>query len=130
MKMEYKRSKWLCRITCSWRPIKKNTLGLRNSKTLEQLWVAYGEFNNLYVFGEMGGRKVQLKRKMHISHLFDFFDLLVKSTDHVIGGVGDFFNPHKGNKGINLEGNKGTDKEVFNKGLLLVILPLMGEFYG
>ena len=35
-----------------------------------------------------------------LDYFFDFFDLLGKAADHVVGGVGDFFDHHEGDEGV------------------------------
>lgn len=38
------------------------------------------------------------------NNLFDFFHLLVETSYHIVGGIGDFFHFHEGNKGIDFGG--------------------------
>ena len=39
-----------------------------------------------------------------LNHFFDLFDLLVQTTNHVVGAVGDLFDHHEGDEGIDLAG--------------------------
>lgn len=38
--------------------------------------------------------------KTELDDFFDFFDLLVQSTYHIVGAIGDFLHHHQGNKRI------------------------------
>jgi hypothetical protein len=57
-------------------------LGLRNTKTLKELWMLDGE----------------------LDHLLDLLDLLVQTTDHFVGAVGHLFDSHQADKRVDFVG--------------------------
>lgn len=69
-------------LSCPWRSVQKNSLGLGNTQRFKDLWMFDGQFDDF----------------------LDLFDLLIESSDHVVGGVRHFLNFHQGDKGIDLGG--------------------------
>ena len=69
------------------RPIKQDTLRLRNAQTLEEFRVFEAEFD----------------------HFFDLLDLLVEAADHVVRGVGHFLDHHEGDEGVDGGGEEGGE---------------------
>jgi hypothetical protein len=69
-------------FTSSWGTIHEHTLGLGNTEGLEDFGMFDGEFDDF----------------LHL------LDLLVKSSNHVVGGVWNFFYLHEGDERVNLGG--------------------------
>lgn len=69
-------------LSGTWGSVEKHTLGLRNTQTIEDLWVLNGQ----------------------LDHFLDLFDLLFETTDHVVGGVWNLLNLHQTDKWINFAG--------------------------
>ena len=67
-------------LSCSWRSVQENTLGLGDTQRLKDLRMLDRELDNL----------------LHL------LNLLRQSTDHVVSGVWDFLNLHEGNQRIDL----------------------------
>ena len=67
-------------FSCSWRSIHQNSLGLGYSQRLKDFGVLDGKFNDL----------------------LDLLNLLIKSSDHIVGGIWHFLYLHEGNKRIDL----------------------------
>ncbi len=58
------------RLACPGRTVHENTFGLSDTQGLKNLRMFDGQFDNL----------------------LDLFDLLIESSDHVVGRIWDFFN--------------------------------------
>lgn len=67
-------------LSCSGRAIHEDSLGLSNAQRLKDLRMFDGEFDDF----------------------FNFFDLLVQASNHVIGGIWHFFDLHERNERIDL----------------------------
>lgn len=70
------------RLACPGRTVHENTFGLSDTQGLKNLRMFDGQFDNL----------------------LDLFDLLIESSDHVVGRIWDFFNFHEGDQRVNFGG--------------------------
>lgn len=69
-------------LSCSRWAIEQDTFGLCDSQRLKELWVLDWQLNDL----------------------FDFLDLAVQTTDHLVRAIGDLFDHHERNERIDLVG--------------------------
>lgn len=67
-------------LSSTWGSVKKDTLRLRNTQAFEDLRMLNGQLNDL----------------------LDFLNLLFKTTNHVISGIGNFLNFHESDKRVDL----------------------------
>jgi len=69
-------------LSCTGRPIEQDTFGLGDSKCFEQFGMLDREFDDF----------------------LDLLDLLVEASDHFVRAIGNLFDHHKRDKGVDLVG--------------------------
>jgi hypothetical protein len=75
------------RLACPGGPIEEHALGLGDAKGFKEFRVFDGEFDDF----------------------FYFFYLFVEATDHFVGRVGDFFDHHEGDEGVDGDGEDAVE---------------------